>query len=524
MNGYCRRIVKVISGAMGAALLLAGLTGCATNPVTGKSELSLISEQAELAMGQKQYQPSRQMQGGDYKLDPALTRYVQQVGQSLAAVSDRKLPYEFVLLNDSTPNAWALPGGKIAVNRGLLLELNNEAELAAVLGHEIVHAAARHGAKGIERGVVLQGVLMAAGVAARDSDYSQLAVGAAAVGANLINQRYSRDAELEADYYGMLYMARAGYDPQAAVGLQETFVHLSKDREENWLSGLFASHPPSAERVERNRQRARELASGGKLGVETYRKMVSGLKKSAPAYKAYDEGLVALKKKQYDKALMLAERAIRIEPREALFYGLKGDVLAQRGDDTKALAAYDKAITLDNGFFRHYLARGTLKAELGDRRGAERDLTRSLNLLPTADAHYLLGGLAMRKGDRASAIAHYQHAASAANEPGKAAAVALVKLDMPNRPERYIRSQLGMDRNGVVLIRLENPTAVTARNIRVQLGELDAGGRVIVRSAYRVPGALGAGRSVTLKTGVRLADRQQLKRWDSRVVAATVAE
>ena len=211
MRGY-GELLKITSRLCWGALLLAALAGCATNPVTGKSELSLISEQSELDIGRKQYQPSRQMQGGDYKLEPEITRYVQQVGQRLAAVSDRKLPYEFAVVNDSTPNAWALPGGKIAVNRGLLLELNNEAELAAVLGHEIVHAAARHGAKGIERGVMLQGVLLAAGVAARDSDYSQLAVGAAAVGANLINQVYSRDAELEADHYGMTYMARGGED------------------------------------------------------------------------------------------------------------------------------------------------------------------------------------------------------------------------------------------------------------------------------------------------------------------------
>lgn len=524
MNGQRRRILKIVCRAVGCVLLLAGLAGCAANPVTGKSELSLISEQSELEMGRQQYQPSRQMQGGDYKLEPELTRYVQRVGQRLAAVSDRKLPYEFVVLNDSTPNAWALPGGKIAVNRGLLLELNNEAELAAVLGHEIVHAAARHGAKGIERGVVLQGVLVAAGVAARESDYSQLAVGAAAVGANLINQRYSRDAELEADYYGMLYMARAGYDPQAAVGLQETFVRLSKDRNENWLSGLFASHPPSAERVERNRQRARELAAGGELGVETYRRMVSGLKKTAPAYKAYGEGRVALQKRESDKALMLAERAIRIEPREALFYGLKGDALAQRGDDARALNAYDKAVALDDGFFRHYLARGALKVELGDRLGAQRDLNRSLDLLPTADAHYLLGGLALRRGDRPGAINHYQQAAGAANDRGKAAAAALARLDLSARPGHYIESRLGLDRSGFVVIQLKNSTAVSARNIRVQLGEAGAGGRVLVRAEYRVPGTLDAGQSISLKTDVRLADSRQLRRWDSRVIGAAVAE
>src|SRR5210317_1032321 len=116
------------------------LYGCAVNPVTGKNELSLISESQEISIGQKNYGPSRQMQGGDYNVNPELSVYVNTVGQKLARVSDRKLPYEFVVLNNSTPNAWALPGGKIAVNRGLLMSLENEAELAAVLGHEIVPA------------------------------------------------------------------------------------------------------------------------------------------------------------------------------------------------------------------------------------------------------------------------------------------------------------------------------------------------------------------------------------------------
>jgi predicted Zn-dependent protease len=111
------------------------------------------------------------MQGGDYSLDPALTAYVAGVGQKLAAVSDRALPYEFVVLNSSVPNAWALPGGKIAVNRGLLMELQSEAELAAVLGHEIVHAAARHGALAMQRGILLQTAVLATQVAAQRSSY-----------------------------------------------------------------------------------------------------------------------------------------------------------------------------------------------------------------------------------------------------------------------------------------------------------------------------------------------------------------
>ncbi len=137
----------------------------------------------------------------------------------------------------------ALPGGKIVINRGLLVELKSEAELAAVLGHEIVHAAARHGAKGMERGILLQGVVMAAGIASQNSEYSQLAVGGAGIAAQLLTQKYGRDAEREADLYGMRYMSRAGYDPRAAIDLQQTFVLLSAGRDNNWLNGLFASHP-----------------------------------------------------------------------------------------------------------------------------------------------------------------------------------------------------------------------------------------------------------------------------------------
>lgn len=122
------------------------MTGCVINPVTGDRELALVSADQEIAIGEQQYAPSQQMQGGEYSIDPELTAYVKGVGDRLAAVSDRQLPYEFVVLNSSVPNAWALPGGKIAVNRGLLTELGSEAELAAVLGHEIVHAAARNAA------------------------------------------------------------------------------------------------------------------------------------------------------------------------------------------------------------------------------------------------------------------------------------------------------------------------------------------------------------------------------------------
>ena len=185
-------------------LMLAALQGCAVNPVTGKSEFSLVSEAQEIALGEQNYAYMQQSGGGQYDVDPELTAYVSGIGQKLAAVSDRKLPYEFVVLNSSVPNAWALPGGKIAVNRGLLTEMNSEAELAAVLGHEIVHAAARHSAQQMSRGMLLQVAVVGTAIVTGGSDYADLAVGGAAVGAQLINQKYGRSAELESDYYGKI--------------------------------------------------------------------------------------------------------------------------------------------------------------------------------------------------------------------------------------------------------------------------------------------------------------------------------
>ena len=261
-----------------AAIFVAALSGCGVNPVTGKKEIQLISESQEVQIGVQNYLLTRQSQGGDWKLDADLTTYVQQVGARHAAVSDRPLPYEFAVLNSTVPNAWALPGGKIAVNRGLLTALDNEAELAAVIGHEIVHAAARHGAKAQERGIFLQAGMIAAqiGVAASDinGNLGNLLVQGAGVGAQLVSLRYGREAELEADHYGTRYLKAAGYDPAAAVTLQQKFVKLAEAdgrARQGWLEGLFASHPPSVERVQRNEQAVAALGGGGELGRERSR-------------------------------------------------------------------------------------------------------------------------------------------------------------------------------------------------------------------------------------------------------------
>lgn len=411
--------------------LVAGLVGCAVNPVTGKKEMIMDSVQQDIATGTQNYAPSQQSQGGKYVVDPGLTTYVNQVGKKLAAVSDMpSLPYEFVVLNNDVPNAWAMPGGKLAINRGLLVQLEDEAQLAAVLGHEIVHAAARHGASAKTQQMVVGAGALIAGVAIANKkpEYGILAVGALAVGANAWNSKYSRDHELESDKYGIKYMVKAGYDPEAAVELQELFVRMFDKQEPSWLEGMFASHPPSRDRVAANRAELAKYPKGGARNKEAFQRALGQLKQDKDAYKNYEEAMKAAKSKQYDKALSLVDSSIQQQPKENLFWELKGQLLLQEDKNKEAIPALDKAIAANPNFFRPYIYRGMAYKELGNSSLAERDLVASQRLLPTQDAAESLGDIAKAKGNISAAAAYYQQAASGGGEAGERAKAKLAQL------------------------------------------------------------------------------------------------
>ena len=341
-------------------------------------------------MGEDNYHYGQQQSGGIYRDDPELTKYVNQVGKSLAKACDRSdLPYEFVIINSSVPNAWAMPGGKITINRGLLVELHSEAELAAVLAHEITHAAARHGAKSMERGLILTTGLGATSILLSDPEHrvrNTAILTSASVAAGLVTMRYGREAELEADHYGMHIMAKAGYDPKAAISLQQTFVKLSEEKKTNWLKGLFASHPPSQERVKANELTAQKLPQGLKQGKKEYQLHLAKLMKQKPAYDQYEEAQKALAKGEEAKALESSEKAIALRPTEALFYTLKGDILAKQKNYTLALENYTKAISLDAEYFYPHLQKGLVLEKMGKKQQARNALHQSLALLPTKSA------------------------------------------------------------------------------------------------------------------------------------------
>lgn len=506
------------------ALCSITLYGCAVNPVTGKRELGLVSKSYELQIGSQQYVPSRQMEGGDYVIDPELTEYVAGVGKKLAAVSDRKLPYEFVVINNSVPNAWALPGGKIAVNRGLLTELNSEAELAAVLGHEIVHAAARHGAKGMERGILLQGAVAVAGIASQGSNYANLAVRGAQTAAGLINQKYGRNAESESDLYGMKYMSRAGYDPRAAISLQETFVRLSEGRETDWLSGLFASHPPSQQRVEANRATAKTLPESGELGVQRYKGKIARLIQTKDAYHALDMGSKALSEGNTTEASALAQQAIRGEPNEGRFHALVGDVYMKQKQYQNALASYNKAVELNSEFFYFYVQRGLNKQKLGDPQGARTDLEKSTELLPTATALNALGNMSLVQGNLPEAMQYFKDASPSNSEPGRQAARSFVKLDMHDNPGSHIKARINLNHKRFVIITVINPTPIPVRDVKVIIRYPDSQGKAL-EMVKDVSNILSSGKSTIVETGIGpVEDPETLRYMRVNVIKANVAE
>ena len=485
------------------------LSACGVNPVTGERQVMIYSEDQEIAMGKNSYFPALQAQGGEWRLDEGLNRYVEAVGMRLAQVSDRpQLPYRFTVLNNSEPNAWALPGGKIAVNRGLLVELENEAELAAVLSHEIVHAAAQHGAQAAERGLLLQAGVLGVGLASANSRYAGLLEKSALFGASLINQRYSREQESEADFYGMQYMAKAGYDPAAAVTLQEKFVRLFNNENQNWLAGLFASHPPSEQRVEANRRTLSQLPVGGYIGEKEYAKATAFLMEKKEAYEDADKA-ESIAKEDPAKAMRLAEAARRILPKEAVIHALLGDLYADRQQYPAALASYDEAIRLNDGYYKFFLGRARVEKERGMVTKAAEDFKRSAELLPTAEAYLGLGRIAQGNRQENDAMAYFKKAAGSNSPAGQQAALEMQRIDLPKNPDKYITVKPVRFSGPPDALLVINNSSIPVRGLRLAVVFLLEGRQIAPTQDYAISQTLAAGGQTTIPFSLNLTSDQE---------------
>ena len=222
---------KHLSSLMSVAMLLLALClwACTTNPATGKTQLNYISTSQEVSLGE-QSEPEFLAQYGGEINSPAIRSYVSNLGMRLAAQSERPtLPWNYHVVDSSVINAFALPGGKVFITRGLLANLENEAQLAGVLGHETGHVTAQHISQQMTQalGVQLLGAGLGAAAEYSNKDYLRvLGVGAQA-GGSLYLLKFGRDQETQADELGMRYMSRLSYDPQAQVQVMEVLKKVA---------------------------------------------------------------------------------------------------------------------------------------------------------------------------------------------------------------------------------------------------------------------------------------------------------
>ena len=253
-------------------LLILSLTsclfiGCAVNPITGEEELMLFPESQDIEIG-RQYAPEIEKQLGGKIENPALQNYIDSVGQRIARISHRPgWEYHFTAVEHKMVNAIALPGGHIFVTKGMLEKLTTEAQLAALLAHEIVHITARHSSAAISRQMGLSFLLFGATAAgAKIPQEAGLAL-------QLIGLKYSRVQERQADVAGMDYMVVAGYNPYGAVELMQMLEDQDKVRPVEFLS----SHPSPKNRIISLNARIQtryDSLEGLRIGKNAYRTAV----------------------------------------------------------------------------------------------------------------------------------------------------------------------------------------------------------------------------------------------------------
>ena len=314
-----REFLRAGSLAALAAVVAPGLSGCAKNPVTGQSQLMLVSEKEEISLD-KQASPHQLSSDYGTTQDTEVNDYVSGVGKSLSGVSHRPdMPYNYHVVNANYVNAYAFPGGTIACTRGILLNLDSEAELAALLGHEVGHVNARHTASRMSTQLLVGGLAGIGGAvigAKYGNTWGALAGGLGGFGAGMLLASYSRDDERQADSLGMEYMTKAGYNPDGMVELMD-MLNDQHDSEPSALEVMFATHPMSSERLATARKSIlKDYAGTGEFPIyhERFMDNTASLRKIAPAVKDLQQAEKLMGQKKYGEAQAMAGSALKIAP------------------------------------------------------------------------------------------------------------------------------------------------------------------------------------------------------------------
>lgn len=392
------------------SLSAAGLAvGCATNPVTGGSQLMLMSEGQEIELD-KQHSPHQFSNDYGPVQNETINGYLQQTGKKMSAHTHRpEMPYSFRAVNATYVNAYAFPGGSIAATRGILLSMESEAELAALLGHELGHVNARHTAEQMSKGTLTQLLVIGAAVAAgtQGDEWGQVAQIAGMIGGSALLAKYSRDNEREADALGMEYMVRSEYSPQGMVDLMDMLKGLSKHKPDI-SQALFATHPMSTERYNTSVGRARSNYASAKdnpINRERYLDMTAGLRKIKGAIENMQKAEVAMARKKYPEAEDHLKHALKQAPNDYAGLVMMSKCLLAQNKASQAKRFSDKAKQVYPREAQADLVSGIAAMRRGQFEAALYDFGRYDKLLPGNSNMAYLKGLALEN-------MHYRQAAA----------------------------------------------------------------------------------------------------------------
>ncbi|MDF1615547.1 M48 family metalloprotease [Desulfurivibrio dismutans] len=413
---------------MSASALSFTLGGCAVNPVTGRRELMLLSEDQEVAID-REHAPHQLSADFGVSQDEELNDYIASLGQELAVRSHRAgMPYSFQVVNANYINAYAFPGGTIGITRGIMLEMNDEAELAALLGHEIGHVNARHAAQRMTRGMIAQLTVAGATVAVATSEDRQglaplvQTLGGLSAGALLAH--YSRENEREADDLGMEYASRAGQNPAGMVDLHRMLLEQSK-RKPSAIELMFSTHPMSSERMERAErmmeQRYRSQHERSRHD-ERYQASIAGLRRLAPAIKEQQEGEREMGREKFAQAEPYFQKALQLAPTDYTGLVLMSRCQYGLGKKEEAVRFADLARETYPGEAQALQVAGIARLGLGNNEVAYQHFTAYDELLPgNPNSNFLKGVSLENMGRRQDAAQEYVEYLQMVGEGGQSA-------------------------------------------------------------------------------------------------------
>lgn len=388
-------------------------TGCATNPVSGERQFMLISESQERSVDRKMAPQQFSSDFGPVQ-DVTLSAYVNRVGVEMGRISHRPgMPYSFRALNAVIANAYTFPAGSVGISRGLLLAMENEAQLAGVLGHEVGHVASRHSAEKMSKGLLAQ--LAVAGVALyvehEDERYTNLALGLGTMGTGALLAHYSREDEREADALGMAYMVKAGHNPQGMPQLMQSLMSLKKSTP-SMFELLFSTHPLTSERRATAERQAR-VAYGNVLQRDVHRDRymdhTASVRKIAGAIREMEKGQRMLVQKKFSQSEKHLHAALKQAPDDYAGLILMSRCLAAQKRDKEAEAYVREAKRVAPKEPQADLMLGSLAARGGKHAQAIRSFTAYNHILPdNPEVVFMLGLSHERAGCRPQASAAYK--------------------------------------------------------------------------------------------------------------------